>query len=95
MTRSNPLRRPLALALALAALGAPTLAAAQGNAKPSAAADDDGRGYEYRFDDDLLDGGGLDSGSPIIRVNPRALRSQLIRPRTSFVPELLKSADGV
>ena len=94
---STSLRRALTVTLALVALGVPALASAQGvaqkRASPSPAADD-GRGYEYKFDDDLLAGGGLESGSPIIRVNPRALRSQLIRPRTSFVPEMLKSADG-
>lgn len=90
------LARPLAIGLALVTLGLPALASAQPNQPAKAAtapAADDGRGYEYKFDDDLMQGGGLDGTSPIIHVSSHALRSQLIRPRTSFVPELLKSAE--
>lgn len=83
---------PLATVLAVSSLLVAAPAAAQPADSPAAA--DDGRGYEYRFVDDLLAGGGIDGSAPVIRVNPRALRSQLIRPRTSFVPELLKSGES-
>ena len=89
------LSRPLAVALAFVALAVPALASAQGKTAEKAAAPvDDGRSYEYKFDDDLMSGGGIDGTSPIIHVTSHALRSQLIRPRTSFVPELLKSGES-
>lgn len=90
------LARTVALAAAVAAIVVPALASAQGAAKPAAkpAADDDGRGYEYKFEDDGLLGSGIGLDTPIIRVGNKAIRSQLIRPRTNFVPELLKSAEN-
>lgn len=103
--------RTLALALAFssASVLVPRLAAAQpapaarAQAAPAQAARATGRATqapeetntEYRFEDDDLLGGGLDGTMPVIRVNPRASRSLLIRPRTSFVPELLVSAEGL
>lgn len=89
------LSRPLlafALAFTSASVLAPRLASAQGPARAPAEGTND---YEYRFLDDDLLGGALDGSSPVIRVNPRATRSLLIRPRTSFVPELLTSADAI
>lgn len=83
---------PLAAVLAVTSLLVAAPAAAQPATAPPPA--DDGRGYEYKFLDDLLAGGGSDGSAPVIRVNPRALRSQLIRPRTSFVPELLKAGEA-
>jgi hypothetical protein len=89
--------RPLLALAAVAALTISATASAQ-NEKPAQAAPaaeeaGDGRGYEYKFGDDDLLGGGIDGDAPIIRVVPGATRSLLIRPRTSFVPELLLSAD--
>jgi len=86
-------RHLLTLAFTAVAALAPSLATAQ-PAPAVAAVSGEGTSTEYRFLDDDLLGGGLDGTSPIIRVNPRATRSLLIRPRTSFVPELLLSADG-
>lgn len=55
--------------------------------------DDDGYGYE--FDDDPLHAGGFGPNDATIRVRPRAARTTLIRPRTSFIPELLKSMEDL
>lgn len=52
------------------------------------------KGYGYVFRDvDALNSNGLSASAALIRVRPRAARSTLIRPRVSFVPELLKSVE--
>lgn len=52
-------------------------------------------GYGYEFDDDPLNAGGFGPNDATIRVRPRAARTTLIRPRTSFVPEMLKSVENL
>lgn len=52
-------------------------------------------GYGYEFSDDPLNAGGFGPGDATIRVRPVAVRSQLIKPRTSFVPEMLKSVENL
>ena len=52
-------------------------------------------GYGYEFDDDPLNAGGFGPNDATIRVRPRAARTTLIRPRTSFVPEMLKSGENL
>ncbi|MFO0614051.1 MAG: hypothetical protein U0414_15770 [Polyangiaceae bacterium] len=52
-------------------------------------------GYGYEFADDPLNAGGFGPGDATIRVRPVAVRSQLIKPRTSFVPEMLKSVENL
>lgn len=52
-------------------------------------------GYGYEFDDDPLNAGGFGPNDATIRVRPRAARTTLIRPRTSFVPEMLKSVEDL
>jgi hypothetical protein len=69
-------------------------AAGAGQRAPEIVADD-GESYEVKFDDELLDGAGIDGTLAIIRVMPRPVRSTLIRPRTHFVPELLKSVERI
>jgi hypothetical protein len=54
-----------------------------------------GDGYGYEFDDDPLNAGGFGPNDATIRVRPRAARTTLIRPRTSFVPEMLKSVENI
>jgi hypothetical protein len=49
----------------------------------------------YAFDDDPLQGGVLDGQVARIRVNPQPKRVMLLRPRVSYVPELLKSVEGL
>lgn len=53
------------------------------------------KGYGYEFDDDPLNAGGFGINDAVIKVRPKAARTTLIRPRTSFVPELLKSVQDL
>ncbi|HVZ31498.1 MAG TPA: hypothetical protein VG963_03685 [Polyangiaceae bacterium] len=52
-------------------------------------------GYGYTFDDDPLNAGGFGPNDATIRVRARAARTTLIRPRISFVPEMLKSVENL
>ena len=49
----------------------------------------------YRFDDDLLGAEGLDTKAALIKVRRPQPRVTLIRPRASFVPELLKTVEQI
>lgn len=55
----------------------------------------DGDGYGYEFADDPLSAGGFGPNDATIRVRPGPVRRTLIRPRTSFVPEMLKSVENL
>lgn len=55
----------------------------------------DGDGYGYEFGDDPLSAGGFGPNDATIRVRPGPVRRTLIRPRTSFVPEMLKSVENL
>ena len=57
--------------------------------------EDTNEGYGYTFDDDPLAAGGFGPNDATIRVRQRAARTTLIRPRTSFVPEMLKSVENL
>jgi hypothetical protein len=90
--------RRMRIGLATLAVSAITFAIApaafaQGGAAPKDSKTDDGYGYE--FDDDPLNAGGFGPNDATIRVRPRAARTTLIRPRTSFVPEMLKSVENI
>lgn len=52
-------------------------------------------GYGYEFSDDPLNAGGFgpNDSSLVVRLGP--VRSLLIRPRLSFVNELLKSVESL
>ena len=69
------------------------------HAQPAAAKDAPYRtetttiGYLVNFDDDPLEAGGLGPIGARIPVMVRAARATLIRPRTAFVAELLKSVE--
>ncbi len=52
-------------------------------------------GYGYEFADDPLTAGGFGPNDATIRVRPGPVRRTLIRPRTSFVPEMLKSVENI
>lgn len=54
-----------------------------------------GEGYGYEFEDDPLAAGGFGPNDATIKVRPKAARTTLIRPRTSFVPEMLKSVENI
>ena len=72
------------------ATGAKPTAAAGG-----AAAGGKEEGYGYEFSDDPLSAGGFGPNDATIRVRPGPVRTTLIRPRTSFVPEMLKSVENL
>lgn len=67
--------------------------AAAGGAKATGGGKDDGYGYE--FSDDPLAAGGFGPNDATIRVRPGPVRAQLIHPRTTFVPEMLKSVENL
>jgi hypothetical protein len=62
---------------------------------PAAGGGEGSEGYGYTFDDDPLNAGGFGPNDATIRVRARAARTTLIRPRTSFVPEMLKSVENL
>lgn len=83
----------LLLTSASAFAQAPAPGGAPGGAAPKAGGDKDGYGYE--FSDDPLAAGGFGPNDATIRVRPGPVRTTLIRPRTSFVPEMLKSVENL
>lgn len=52
-------------------------------------------GYGYEFDDDPLAAGGFGPNDATIRVRPGPVRTTLIRPRISFVDQMLKSVENL
>jgi hypothetical protein len=52
-------------------------------------------GYGYHFDDDLMGGSGLKDAAPRLHVVQHAVRTVLIRPRTEFIREMLKSVENL
>lgn len=64
-------------------------------AKPAAGGGGKEEGYGYEFSDDPLAAGGFGPSDATIRVRPGPVRTTLIRPRTSFVPEMLKSVENL
>jgi hypothetical protein len=83
------MRRPM---LPLALLAALTMLAV---ASPSFAqtTTTEREGYGYHFDDDHMVGDTLGSPPPILKVPKKGRRIMLIRARTSFVAEMLKSVE--
>ena len=49
----------------------------------------------YRFDDEDVNSPGYSAYGSWLKVRPPAKRVMLIRPRISFVMELIKSTDGI
>ena len=85
---------------ALMMLAAPSFAqdappAGGGGASSTGAASSGTGDYGYKFEDDPLSGGGFGPADATIRVRPGPVRTTLIRPRTSFVPEMLKSVENI
>ena len=70
-------------------LGASALSHAQTGTEPQV--EGSGASYSVEFVDDPLNALSQDGVLPLIRVRPAPLRTTLIRARTSFVTELLKS----
>jgi hypothetical protein len=77
--------RLLAFAFTLAVCALSGMARAQ--TKPDA--------YSYHFDDDELLGDTLSTPPPVLRGGLRPRRIMLLRPRASFVVEMLKSVEGM
>ena len=80
----------VAVASGLVVMMSATAAFAQASASKET---DDGYGYE--FDDDPLNAGGFGPNDATIKVRAKAARTMLIRPRKSFVPEMLKSVENI
>jgi hypothetical protein len=82
----------------MAAAAATLLVAGAASAQPAGAgakeSSSDG-GYGYEFSDDPLTAGGFGPNDATIRVRPGPVRRTLIRPRTSFVPVMLKSVENI
>lgn len=66
-----------------------------GGAKATGGGGGKDEGYGYEFSDDPLAAGGFGPNDATIRVRPGPVRTTLIRPRTSFVPEMLKSVENL
>ena len=84
--------RVLAAALVL---GVSLFTSASAFAQETASSEGDGNGYGYEFSDDPLNAGGFGPNDATIRVRPGPVRTTLIRPRTSFVNEMLKSVENL
>ena len=83
-------------ALAASLLLSSSAAFAQGAGAPKASGGGGkDEGYGYEFSDDPLSAGGFGPNDATIRVRPGPVRTTLIRPRTSFVPEMLKSVENL
>jgi hypothetical protein len=85
----------LLLSSASAFAQAPGGAAAGGAAPKASGGGGKDEGYGYEFSDDPLAAGGFGPNDATIRVRPGPVRTTLIRPRTSFVPEMLKSVENL
>jgi hypothetical protein len=84
--------------LALVAIGlvsAPSFAQDAPAGAPGAGGSGGSGDYGYKFEDDPLSAGGFGPADATIRVRPGPVRTTLIRPRTSFVPEMLKSVENI
>lgn len=55
----------------------------------------DDQDYGYEFTDDPLAAGGINPNDATLKVRPGPVRTTLIRPRVSFVPEMLKSVENL
>ncbi len=92
------MRGPIArIAATLVVTGAMVSLSVNAHAQAAAAATsaDDGEGYGYEFEDDPLNANAFGPNDATIRVRKGPVRRTLIRPRTSFVPEMLKSVENL
>ena len=81
--------------LAVLLLASSALAQEAPVAKESPGGDKGGEGYGDEFSDDPLAAGGFGPNDATIKVRPKAARTTLIRPRTHFIPEMLKSVENI
>jgi hypothetical protein len=97
MTRLNRIKL-ISGAVGISAWLVASSAFAQAKETPAAGGDAAGgnaEGYGYEFDDDPLSAGGFGPNDATIKVRPKAARTTLIRPRTHFIPEMLKSVENI
>jgi hypothetical protein len=84
------------LSACAAALAILTLGGSAWCTEPSdISATNDPLGYGYVFHDDPLQAGGLNPHDARLRVVTHAARDVLIRPRTQFIAEMLKSVENL
>jgi hypothetical protein len=82
------------MAAALAVLSSASLAAAEDRSPAKITKDNEGYGYDF-VDPDGLSGLSNNATGGVIRVPHAVMRRTLIRPRTNFVPEMLKSVEHI
>lgn len=83
------------LGLSFAAAAVAVLVSASSFAQGVKDSKGDSEGYGYEFEDDPLSAGGFGPNDSRIRVRKGAQRSTLIKPRTQFITELLKSVENL
>ncbi len=86
----NPPRVCAAIAVGICLMLTAPLVFAQAKA-----GDKKDQGYGYEFTDDPLNAGGFGPNDATIRVRPGPIRTTLIRPRVTFIPEMLKSVENL
>lgn len=94
----RPMQRMMCIGFAgLAVAAVSSLAWAQGGRTPAGRAQPASNNGDvtYEFLDDPLNAGGLDPHGGIIKVHNRPVRLLLIRPRTQFITEMLKSVESL
>lgn len=87
-------RSTLKAFVSVAIIGAGAMLSSTAFAQDVTSSETDG-GYGYEFSDDPLNAGGFGPNDATIRVRPGPVRTTLIRPRTSFVNEMLKSVENL
>ena len=95
MKRMNKWMLGALAATSLVLLSVPSFAQDAAAAAAAGGKSDGGGDYGYKFEDDPLSAGGFGPADATIRVRPGPVRTTLIRPRTSFVPEMLKSVENI
>ena len=86
-------KRPLTLAAAAICVFCTNIAFAQDKSYTET---NTGSGQDVTFTDaDVLNASQFDGGGAVIRVAPSPKRVLLLRPRTQFVTELLKSVEAL
>jgi hypothetical protein len=94
--RSRPRHSVFAVVVTLALVtSAPSLSHADEKDAPVATTSTESDGYGYRFKDDAMQAGGLSPTDPRLRVVRHSARSVLLRLRTQFIPEMLKSVENL
>jgi hypothetical protein len=95
MKRNNKWLMGGLVLMALGLVSGTSFAQDAAGAAPAAGGSGGSGDYGYKFEDDPLAAGGFGPADATIRVRPGPVRTTLIRPRTSFVPEMLKSVENI